>query len=291
MRVTKRDGKLELVDLDKIHRVLEWAVEGLDNVSVSEIEMKSNIQLFDGMSTNDIHETLIKTSADLISESTPNYQYVAARLAVFHIRKEAFGRFTSPSLFNHITKLTNSGHYDKHILEDYDESEIDWLDEQIEHKRDLNFAYAGIQQLLGKYLVQNRVTKKIYESPQMLYMLVAMCLFSKYPKTTRLDYVSDFYDAVSEFKISLPTPIMSGVRTPTRQFSSCVVIESGDSLDSINATTSSIVKYVSRRAGIGIGAGSIRALGSEIRGGEAQHTGVIPFLKLFQAAVKSCSQG
>ena len=291
MRVTKRDGKLELVDLDKIHRVLEWAVEGLDNVSVSEIEMKSNIQLFDGMSTNDIHETLIKTSADLISENTPNYQYVAARLAVFHIRKEAFGRFTSPSLFNHITKLTNSGHYDKHILEDYDESEIDWLDEQIEHKRDLNFAYAGIQQLLGKYLVQNRVTKKIYESPQMLYMLVAMCLFSKYPKTTRLDYVSDFYDAVSEFKISLPTPIMSGVRTPTRQFSSCVVIESGDSLDSINATTSSIVKYVSRRAGIGIGAGSIRALGSEIRGGEAQHTGVIPFLKLFQAAVKSCSQG
>ena len=291
MRVTKRNGELELVDLDKIHRVFEWAVEGLDNVSVSQIEMKSSIQLFEGMTTQDIHETLVKTSADLISESTPNYQYVAARLAVFDIRKEAFGRFTPPSLLNHIEKLTKSGHYDEHILKDYTESEINFLDERINHDKDLNFAYAGIQQLLGKYLVQNRVTKKVFESPQMLYMLVAMCLFSKYPENTRLKYVTDFYDAVSDFKVSLPTPIMSGVRTPTRQFSSCVVIESGDSLDSINATTSSIVKYVSRRAGIGINAGNIRALGSEIRGGEAQHTGVIPFLKLFQAAVKSCSQG
>lgn len=290
MKVTKRDGTKEYVDLDKIHRVLEWAVEGLENVSVSQIEMKSSIQLFDGMTTEDIHETLIKTSADLISESTPNYQFVAARLAAFHIRKEAYGRFTPPRLHGHIVKLTRSGLYDEHILEDYSYDDIAELDKYIKHDRDLDFAYAGIQQLRGKYLVQNRVTKKVFESPQMLYMLVSMCLFSRYKKD-RLDYVKRFYDAASEFRISLPTPIMSGVRTPTRQFSSCVVIESGDSLDSINSTASSIVKYVSRRAGIGVNAGRIRALGSEIRGGEAQHTGVIPFLKYFQTAVKSCSQG
>lgn len=290
MKVTKRDGRKELVDLDKIHRVLEWAVEGLDNVSVSQIEMKSSIQLFDGMSTNDIHETLVKTSADLISESTPNYQYVAARLAIFHLRKQAYGRFTPPSFYGHIAKLTKSGIYDKHILEDYSSEEVRELEKSIKHDRDLDFAYAAVKQMEGKYLAQNRVTKEVYESPQMLYMLTAMCLFSRYKKD-RLDYVIRFYDAVSKFKISLPTPIMSGVRTPTRQFSSCVVIESDDTLDSINATTSSIVNYVSRRAGIGINAGRIRALGSEIRGGEAQHTGMIPFLKYFQAAVKSCSQG
>lgn len=290
MKVTKRDGTKEAVDLEKIHRVLEWAVEGLDNVSVSQIEMKSSIQLFDGMSTGDIHETLVKTAADLISEETPNYQYVAARLSVFHIRKESYGRFTPPSLYKHINNLTDSGIYDKHILEDYTKSEIDELDKVIKHNRDLDFAYAGIQQLQGKYLVQNRVTKKVFESPQMLYMLIAMCLFSRYKKD-RLYYVTRFYESASKHKISLPTPIMSGVRTPTRQFSSCVVIESNDSLDSINATCSSIVKYVSRRAGIGINAGRIRAVGSEIRGGEAVHTGIIPFLKLFQTAVKCCSQG
>ena len=290
MKVTKRDGRKEAVDLDKIHRVLEWAVEGLEDVSVSQIEMKSSIQLFDGMSTEDIHETLVKTAADLISESNPNYQYVAARLAIFDIRKEAYGRFTPPSLYSHIVKLTEKGLYDKHILEDYSREQIEEIEEYIDHNRDLNFAYAAVQQLQGKYLVQNRVTGKVYESPQMLNMLVAMCLFSRY-KENRLDYVNRFYDAISEFRISLPTPIMSGVRTPTRQFSSCVVIESDDTLDSINATASSIVNYVSRRAGIGINAGRIRALGSEIRGGEALHTGVIPFLKYFQAAVKSCSQG
>lgn len=290
MKVTKRDGSKEAVDLDKIHRVLEWAVEGLDNVSVSQIEMKSSIQLFDGMTTQDIHETLVKTAADLISETNPNYQYVAARLAIFDIRKEAYGRFTPPSLYSHIIGLTEKGLYDKHILEDYNKEQIEEIEKYVDHDRDLNFAYAAVQQLQGKYLVQNRVSKKVYESPQMLNMLVAMCLFSRY-KENRLDYVIRFYDAVSEFRISLPTPIMSGVRTPTRQFSSCVVIESDDTLDSINATASSIVNYVSRRAGIGINAGRIRALGSEIRGGEAQHTGVIPFLKYFQAAVKSCSQG
>ena len=291
IKVTKRDGRLEDINLDKIHRVVTWAAEGLQNVSVSQVELKSHIQFYNGIRTDDIHETIIKAAADLISQDTPDYQYLAARLAIFHLRKIAYGEFEPPHLYDHVKKLTEAGKYDRHIIEDYSREEFDELNAYIDHSRDMTFSYAAVKQLEGKYLVQNRVTRQIYETPQFLYILVAMCLFSKYPKETRLDYVKRFYDAVSTFKVSLPTPIMSGVRTPTRQFSSCVLIECDDSLDSINATTSAIVKYVSQRAGIGINAGRIRGLGSEIRGGEAQHTGCIPFFKMFQAAVKSCSQG
>ena len=291
IKVTKRDGRLENIDLDKIHRVVTWAAEGLQNVSVSQVELKSHIQFYNGIRTDDIHETIIKAAADLISQDTPDYQYLAARLAIFHLRKIAYGEFEPPHLYDHVKKLTEAGKYDRHIIADYSREEFDDLNAYIDHSRDMTFSYAAVKQLEGKYLVQNRVTRQIYETPQFLYILVAMCLFSKYPKETRLDYVKRFYDAVSTFKVSLPTPIMSGVRTPTRQFSSCVLIECDDSLDSINATTSAIVKYVSQRAGIGINAGRIRGLGSEIRGGEAQHTGCIPFFKMFQAAVKSCSQG
>ncbi|GAM68354.1 ribonucleotide reductase [Vibrio sp. JCM 19236] len=260
-------------------------------MSVSQVELKSQIQFYDGITTSDIHETMIKASADLISEETPDYQYLAARLAIFHLRKKAYGQYEPPALFDHVAKLVDMGKYDQHLLEDYSREEFELMDSFIDHKRDLDFSYAAVKQLEGKYFVQNRVTKEIYESAQFLYILVAACLFSKYPRETRLDYIRRFYDAVSTFKISLPTPIMSGVRTPTRQFSSCVLIECGDSLDSINATASSIVRYVSQRAGIGINAGRIRALGSEIRGGEAFHTGCIPFYKYFQTAVKCCSQG
>ncbi len=291
INVTKRDGRQEPIDLDKIHRVLDWAAEGLENVSVSQVEMKSHIQFYDGIKTKDIHETVIKSAADLISTDTPDYQYMAARLAIFHLRKIAYGEFTPPHLYQHVQKLTQAGKYDPHILADYSQTDFDVLNDAIAHDRDLQFSYAAVKQLEGKYLVQNRVTGDIFESPQFLYMLVSMCLFANYPAATRLDYVVRFYDAISTFKLSLPTPIMSGVRTPTRQFSSCVLIECGDSLDSINATTSAIVRYVSQRAGIGINAGAIRAMGSEIRGGEAQHTGCIPFYKLFQTAVKCCSQG
>ncbi|WP_413190707.1 class 1a ribonucleoside-diphosphate reductase subunit alpha [Psychrobacter sp. AT9] len=291
IQVTKRDGRLELIDLDKIHKVIEWAAHGLDNVSVSQVELKSHIQFYEGIKTRDIHETIIKSAADLISETTPDYQYLAARLAIFHLRKIAYNRFTPPHLFDHVTTLTNAGKYDEHILADYSRAEFDELEEYLDHWRDMNLAYAAVEQMAGKYLVQDRVSKTVFESPQFLYMLVGMCLFSRYEKSERMNYVKRFYDATSEFKISLPTPIMSGVRTPSRQFSSCVLIECGDSLDSINATTSAIVRYVSQRAGIGINAGRIRALGSPIRGGEAQHTGCIPFYKLFQTAVKCCSQG
>ncbi|MGO3131228.1 MAG: class 1a ribonucleoside-diphosphate reductase subunit alpha [Alcaligenes sp.] len=291
LMVTKRDGRTEPINLDKIHRVVDWAAEGLSNVSVSQVELRSHIQFYNGIRTSDIHETIIKSAADLISEDTPDYQYLAARLAIFHLRKIAFGQFEPPTLFDHVTLQTKEGRYDPHLLQDYTRAEFDELDAHLDHWRDMNFSYGAVKQLEGKYLIQNRVTKRIYESPQFLYMLVAMCLFARYPAETRLSFIKRFYDAVSQFKISLPTPIMAGVRTPTRQFSSCVLIECDDSLDSINATTSAIVRYVSQRAGIGINGGRIRAVGSEIRGGEAQHTGCLPFFKMFQAAVKSCSQG
>ncbi|GAA5137150.1 class 1a ribonucleoside-diphosphate reductase subunit alpha [Thalassotalea piscium] len=289
--VTKRNGNRELIDLEKIHKVIAWAAQGLNNVSVSQVELKSHIQFYDGIKTEDIHETIIKSAADLISEETPDYQFLSARLAIFHLRKKAYGQFEPPSLYSHIVKLVEAGKYDEHLLQDYTQAEIEQMETFLDHSRDLTFSYAAVKQLEGKYLVQNRVTGEIYESAQFLYLLVSACLFAKYPAETRLSYVEGFYNAISTFKISLPTPIMAGVRTPTRQFSSCVLIECGDSLDSINATSSSIVKYVSQRAGIGINAGRIRALGSTIRNGEAFHTGCIPFYKHFQTAVKSCSQG
>lgn len=291
LMVTKRDGKLEPIDLDKIHRVITWAAEGLDNVSVSQVELRSHIQFYEGIRTSDIHETIIKAAADLISKDTPDYQYLAARLAMFHLRKKAFGHFDPPRLYDHVKKLVRMGKYDEALLTDYSREEWDQMEDFLDHWRDMDFSYAAVKQLEGKYLVQNRVTGEIYESAQFLYILVAASLFSQYPKATRLDYIHRFYDATSTFKISLPTPIMAGVRTPTRQFSSCVLIECDDSLDSINATSAAIVKYVSQRAGIGVNAGAIRALGSPIRNGEAFHTGCIPFYKHFQTAVKSCSQG
>lgn len=228
--VTKRDGSTERINLDKIHRVLDWAAEGLHNVSISQVELRSHIQFYDGIKTSDIHETIIKAAADLISRDAPDYQYLAARLAIFHLRKKAYGQFEPPALYDHVVKMVEMGKYDNHLLEDYTEEEFKQMDTFIDHDRDMTFSYAAVKQLEGKYLVQNRVTGEIYESAQFLYILVAACLFSNYPRETRLQYVKRFYDAVSTFKISLPTPIMSGVRTPTRQFSSCVLIECGDSL-------------------------------------------------------------
>ncbi len=289
--VTKRNGTQEPIDLEKIHKVITWAAEGLESVSVSEVELKSQLQFHNGITTSEIHETIIKSAADLISEQSPDYQYLAARLNIFHLRKKAFGQFEPPKLYEHVGKLVDQARYDSHLLEDYTTEEFDQMDGFIDHSRDLNFSYAAVKQLEGKYLVQNRVTGEVFESPQFLYVLIGACLFANYDKSVRLDYIRRFYNAVSQFKLSLPTPIMAGVRTPTRQFSSCVLIESGDSLDSINATSAAIVRYVSQRAGIGINAGRIRALGSPIRGGEAFHTGCIPFFKHFQTAVKCCSQG
>ncbi len=291
IQVTKRDGTSQDFDLEKVHKVLEWAVEGIAGVSMSEIELKANIQLYDKIPAYDIHELLIKSAAELISEHTPNYQFVAARLISYKLRKEVYGDYTPWTLKRLIIENVSRGVYDGSIMEQYDPDEIDELDAYIKHDRDDSFTYAGMEQFRGKYLVQDRRTKQHYETPQMLYMMVAATLFINYPKETRIKYVKDYYDAISLFYISLPTPIMAGVRTPTRQFSSCVLIESGDSLDSINATSTSIVKYISKKAGIGVGAGSIRAEGAKVGDGSVVHTGLIPFLKYFQSAVKSCSQG
>ena len=291
INVTKRDGTKEPIDINKMSKVLEWASEDLEGVSASQVELNTRIQFYEGITSEDIQKTLIKTSADLITADNPNYQYMAARLAMFHLRKVAYGEFTPPTLQAHIERMIEKGLYDKDISRQYTEDELTTCDSYISHSRDMLLSYSAVKQLEGKYLVQDRTTKRVYETPQMLYMMVAMVLFMKYPKATRLAYVKKFYDAASTFKITLPTPIMAGVRTPTKQFSSCVLIECGDSLESIKATSNTIVDYISKRAGIGFNIGAIRALGAPIRNGEAVHTGVIPFLKLFQAAVKCCSQG
>ena len=291
IQVIKRDGIKEPLDLEKMHKVVMFACEDIAGVSASEVELKSHIQFYDGIKSEEIQETLIKAAADLISEETPNYQWVAGNLVNYHLRKMVYNDFNPWPIYKIIKKNVELGFYDSALLEDYTEEEWNEINDFIKHDRDFNIAYVGMEQFRGKYLAQNRVTGKHFETPQITYALISATLFSQYPKETRLKYVKDYYDAVSNFDISLPTPVMAGVRTPQRQFSSCVLIETDDSLDSINATSSSIVKYVSQKAGIGIGAGSIRAINSPIRNGDASHTGVIPFYKLFQASVKSCSQG
>lgn len=289
--VTKRDGSKEVLDVEKLHKVVFWATENLTGVSASEVEIKSQIQFYPNIKTTDIQETLIKAAADLISEESPNYQYVAGRLVNYHLRKEVYGDYKPWHILNLVKRNIDMGFYDPELLELYTTDEWETINNFIDHERDAGLSYVAMEQLRGKYLVQNRVTGQIMETPQIAYALIAATLFSKYPAETRLRYVKDYYDAISKHDISLPTPIMAGVRTPQRQFSSCVLIETGDSLDSISATASAIVKYVSQKAGIGIGAGSIRAIGSPIRKGDASHTGVIPFYKHFQTAVRSCSQG
>jgi len=291
IQVTKRDGRRELLNLDKLHKVVFWACEGINGVSASQVEIKSHISFFNGITTREIQETLIKSAADLITEETPNYQWVAGRLLSYHIHKEVYGDFAPWPLYKLVQRNVDIGYYTQDLLEKYSEAEFAEMNNYIDHNKDENFTYVAMEQWRGKYLVQNRVTGAIFETPQVAYMMIAATLFADYPAETRMQWVKDYYDAISNFDVSLPTPVMAGVRTPQKQFSSCVLIETDDSLDSINATTSSIVKYVSQKAGIGVGAGRIRALGSPIRNGDAYHTGVVPFYKMFQAATRSCSQG
>lgn len=288
--VTKRDGTREPLDINKFHKVALFACEGLSGVSVSDLEIKTHIQFYDKIDSSNIQETLIKAAAELITEEQPNYQYVAGRLINYNLRKQVYGTYNPEPLLKHYIRVRDEGYYDKEMGDVYSVEEFDELEKYIDHDRDNLLTYAAMEQFRGKYLIKNRVTNKFYETPQMAFMLIAMTLFQNYTKD-RMKWVKDLYDAISKFDISLPTPIMAGVRSPQRQFSSCVLIETDDSLDSINATTSAIVKYVSQKAGIGIGGGNIRAIGSPIRNGDASHTGVIPFYKHFQSAVKSCSQG
>ena len=289
--VTKRNGSKEPLNVDKLHKVVFYACEGITGVSLSEVEIKSQIQFYNGIKSKEIQETLIKAAADLISEENPNYQYVGGRLINYALRKEVYGGYNPCTVKELVERNIEKGFYDPDLINYYNDDEWTKINTFVKHERDESLTYVAMEQLRGKYLVQNRVTKEIFETPQMCYILIAATLFQGYPKETRLQWIKDYYDAISTHDISLPTPVMAGVRTPQRQFSSCVLIESDDSLDSINATTSAIVKYVSQKAGIGIGGGKIRAVGSPVRNGDAYHTGIIPFYKMFQAAVKSCSQG
>jgi len=290
--VNKRNGRgKEALQIDKIHAMVGFATDGITGVSASHVEMNSGIQLFDGISTADIQQILIKSANDLITLESPNYQYVAARLLLFSLRKQLFHRlWDHPKLIDHIKKLIDMGLYDKDILVNYDESEIDRMNMWIDHERDYNFTYAGLRQVMDKYLVQDRSTGEIFETPQFMYMMISATLFAQYPKDKRMSYVKKYYDAVSKFKINIPTPVMAGVRTPLRQFASCVLVDTDDTLPSIFSSDMAIGRYVAQRAGIGINAGRIRGINSRIRGGEIQHTGVIPFLKKFEATVRCCTQ-
>ena len=290
-KVKKRDGRIESLDLNKMHLMVDKACEGLAGVSASQVEMKSGIQFYDGITTAEIQEILIRAASDLIDLEHPNYQFVAARLLLFSLRKSLYGRTNElPTLRDHITKLAYQGLYDKDIFVKYSQEEIDKVDTFVDHGRDYLFTYAGLRQVVDKYLVQDRSTGEVYETPQFMYIMIALTIFQDYPKETRLDYVRRYYNAISKHKINIPTPIMAGVRTPLRQFASCVLVDVDDSLDSIFTSDMAIGRYVAQRAGIGINAGRIRGINSKIRGGEVQHTGVVPFLKKFEATVRCCTQ-
>ena len=290
-KVIKRDGKTELLDLNKLHIMVEEACKDLAGVSTSQVEMQSGIQFYDGITTAEIQEILIRSASDLIDLEHPNYQFVAARLLLFALRKQLYGRMHEcPTVKQHVLRAVGRGVYDAEILDLYTDEEFDKLESFIDHSRDYLFTYAGLRQVVDKYLVQDRSTGELYETPQFMYLLIATTIFSKYPKETRLDYVRKYYDAISKHKINIPTPIMAGVRTPLRQYASCVLVDVDDTLDSIFTSDMAIGRYVAQRAGIGINAGRIRGINSKIRGGEVQHTGVVPFLKKFEATVRCCTQ-
>ena len=289
--VKKRDGSVEPLNLEKLHKMAESACEGLANVSTSQVEINSGLQFYDGISTKEIQEILIRSASDLIHLDTPNYQYVAARLLLFSLRKQLYGvQWDLPKFYDHINSCVDEGVYDADVLSKYSKEELDTLGEYLDHERDFMFTYAGLRQVVDKYLVQDRSTGKVFETPQFMYMMIAATMFQNYPKESRINYIKRYYDAISRHKINIPTPIMAGVRTPIRQFASCVLVDIDDTLDSIFSSDMAIGKYVAQRAGIGINAGRIRGINSKIRGGEVQHTGVVPFLKKFEATVRCCTQ-
>jgi ribonucleoside-diphosphate reductase alpha chain len=288
--IVKRDGTKEYLNIDKIHKVVEYACLELAGVSSSQIEMNANIQFYDGMSTNEIQEILVRSANDLISLDVPNYQYAAARLLSYGVNKQVFGEYNAITLLENINRNIARGVYDAEILEKYTQEEIATLDSYIRHKRDENFTYAGLRQVVDKYLVQDRSSGEIFETPQFMYIMIAATLFANYPADSRMHYVRKYYDATSLFKVNIPTPVMAGVRTPVRQFASCVLVDAADTLDSIFASDMAIGRYTAQRAGIGINAGRIRGVNSRIRGGEVAHTGIIPFLKKFESTVRCCTQ-
>lgn len=290
INVIKRDGHKEPLDINKIHLMVEEACEGLAGVSVSQIEMNADLQFNDGITTADIQEILVRSASDLISLEKPNYQFAAARLLLYGLRKDVFGQFDYIPLLDLVKKNVERGVYDAELLDQYTEAEWRQLDVYINHQRDLDFTYAGMRQVVDKYLVQDRSNGRVFETPQYMYMMIAATLFATYPADKRLSFIRRYYDAISTFKINIPTPVMSGVRTPIRQFASCVLVDVDDTLPSIFNSSSAVGYYIAQRAGIGLNIGRIRAINSKIRGGEVAHTGVIPFLKVYESVVRSCTQ-
>ena len=292
LNVVKRGGRgKEPLNIEKIHEMVEYACEDISGVSSSQVEMTSGLQFTDGITTDDIQHILIKSAADLISLDNPNYQYVAARLLLYGLRKQVIGRlWDHPHIFDHVKTAVDKGVYDKQILEKYQRKDFDRMENWITHERDYTFTYAGLRQVIDKYLVQDRSSGDVFETPQFMYMLISATMFADYPKEKRMTYVKKYYDAISQFKINIPTPVMAGVRTPLKQYASCVLVDTDDTLPSIFSSDMAIGRYVAQRAGIGINAGRIRGINARIRGGEVQHTGVIPFLKKFEATVKCCTQ-
>ena len=292
INVVKRGSRgKEILNIEKIHDMVEYAVEDIKGVSSSQIEMNSGLQFYDGMSTDEIQQILIKSAADLISLDNPNYQYVAARLLLYSLRKQVMGKlWDHPHIYDHVKKAVEKKVYDENILIQYDKRDFDRMENWINHERDYTFTYAGLRQVIDKYLVQDRSSGEIFETPQFMYMLIAATVFAQYPKNKRMSYVKKYYDAISTYKINIPTPVMAGVRTPIKQYASCVLVDVDDTLPSIFSSDMAIGRYVAQRAGIGINAGRIRGINARIRGGEVQHTGVIPFLKKFEATVKCCTQ-
>ena len=290
--VIKRNGESAPLDLDRVHHIVEHACHGLAGVSESQVEMNANLQFFDGIETKDIQEILIRSANDLITLENPNYQFVAARLLLFGLRKGVYHGHPDhpPHLSIHIENCIKQGVYDPAIATQYSPEEWDDINNYIDYDRDYLFTYAGLRQVVDKYLVQDRSSGEIYETPQQMYIMIAATLFQNYSIETRISYVKKYYDAISRHKINIPTPVMAGVRTPIRQFASCVLVDTDDTLDSIFSSDMAIGKYVAQRAGIGINAGRIRGIGSKIRGGEVQHTGVVPFLKKFESTVRCCTQ-
>ncbi len=290
IHVIKRDGTRAPIDLAMIHEAVEWACNGYDNVSVSDIEINSKLQFYEGITTSGIQKVMIRSAADLISLKNPNYQYVAARLTLMDLRKSVYKQ-SNPIPFEYLVMNNiHKGVYDKILLEKYSSQEIIYFGKKIDYDRDFKFTYAGITQMVDKYLLQDRHTKEIYETPQEVFMLIGMYMFMNYEKSLRKKFVLKFYNALSNFKISLPTPIMAGVRTPLRQYSSCCLIDVGDSLDSIVHSNAAVGYYTAQRAGIGLNFGRIRGINAKIRSGEVIHTGLVPFLKVFEATTKSFTQ-
>lgn len=285
MLVKKRSGDLEPYNVEKIHKVVEWATKNISNVSFSDIEMNAHLSLHDGITTKDIHQILIKSANDLTSKTHPNYQYVASRLLNMSLRKDLWQNHDSPpNLYDHICTNASEDVYDNNLFTKWTKDDIEEIEKAINHDRDYLFTYAGLQQMIDKYLVKNRSTGKIYETPQFAYICIALALFNS------IEEVLEAYEYFSTHKINLPTPIMAGVRTKIKQFASCVLIDVEDDLNSIFSSVHAVGKYTARRAGIGLNVGRIRPINSSIRGGEVIHTGLIPYLKIFESTVKATSQ-